>query len=124
MSNPLEDIMGGIVAAADKEMKQTVLYKELSANSSDGVGKILEIYDMASSEVSMTMTSVVKEKYGIKRMDDELYWFIREFPVAIDKLSKEIERTEGHVCCVDKAWSRHLAKFNELVAANQDGEQS
>lgn len=116
MSNPMEDIMNGIVAASKRDREQnSVVYRDLTAVASDDRQAIFDTYDLAATDASIAMSDVIKEKYGIQRMSDDLYWFIREFPVRLDKLSKEIERTEGHVCCVDKAWSRLMTEFDQLV---------
>lgn len=116
MSNPFEEIMNGIVAAAERDRDaNSVVYRDLKAVATDNRQRIFDIYDLAATDASIAMADVIKEKYGIQRMSDDLYWFIREFPVRLDKLSKEIERTEGHVCCVDKAWSRLMSEFDQLV---------
>ena len=122
--NAIKTVLDGIVGMADKEMReQSIAYRDLSAAAKDEPWYIFQVYDMAASDVTIAMYSVIKEKYGITRMSDELYWFIREFPVAIDKLSKKIEKEEGPACCVDKAWSRTLAEFHRLIELNRQEEQ-
>lgn len=119
MANPMEDIMNGIVKAADKDMKEhSIVYRDLSASAKDDRQTIFDIYDLAVSDATIAMSQVIKEKYGIKRISDDLYGFIRDFPSRFHRLSRQIEKDEGPVCCVDKAWSRMMREFDHLVQEN------
>lgn len=118
--NPFAEILGAIADSADKDMKEnSVAYRDLSANKDSDLQTLFDVYDLACNDVVHSMTDVVKEKYGIKRMDDELYYFLRSFSHEFHMLTKHIEETEGRVCCVDKSYSRMMKKFQELVKANQ-----
>lgn len=114
----MTDIMNGIADAFDKETPAAIEYKGLREDSTSSLYEIFSTYEMAAFGHVLTVNKILKQKYGIKRMDDELYHFIVEFPAHVNKLSKEIERDEGHVCCVDKAWSRSMAKLQTLIEAN------
>jgi hypothetical protein len=125
MSSPLEDVMNSLADSFDRDTPSEITYKDfMSANKDSSLYDIFNTYDMASSEPYMVICKIIKQKYGIKHMTDELFWFIREFPVHIDKLSKEIQAKEGMVCCVDKAWSRSLKYLNELIEINVNKEKS
>lgn len=125
MSSPLEDVMNTLADAFDRDTPNEIKYKDiLSADKDSSLYDIFNAYDMASSEPYMIICKIIKQKYGITRMDNELFWFIREFPVYIDKLSDEIKKNEGLVCCVDKAWSRSMKQLNELIENNLNNQKS
>ena len=125
MGNPLEDVMNALAESMDKETPNEITYKDfMAADKESSLYDIFNTFDMASSEPTFIVTKILKQKYGIKRMDDELYWFIREFPVYIDKLERKIEKEEGSVCCVDKAWSRSMKQLKELIDTNVEREKS
>lgn len=124
MSNPLEDIMGSLADAFDKDTPNEITYKDfMSANKDSSLYDIFNTYDMAASEPYMIICKIIKQKYGIIRMDNELFWFIREFPTNLDKMSDRIKEEEGMVCCVDKAWSRSLKKLEKLIQNNLENQQ-
>ncbi len=125
MSNPIEDVMNSLVDSMDRETPDEITYKDfMKANSLSTPYEIFSVYDMAASQPSMIISKMLKRKYGIKYMNDDLYWFIREFPVYIDKMSKRIEEEEGPVCCVDKAWSRAMKKLDKLIAKNIETDEN
>ena len=117
----LHDIIGGIASAAERDMKEnSVVYRELKADANSSFMDIFQYYDLAATDVVLSVVAVIKEKYSIKRIDDELFEFIRDFPSNLHRLSKEIEEKEGWVCCVDKAWSRLAAQFSDLLKDNKE----
>lgn len=119
MSNPIEDVMNGLVDAMDRETPNEITYKDfMKADKDSSAYDILNTYDMAASEPHMIINKIFKQKYKIDRMSDELYWFLREFPIMIDKMSDRIQEEEGSVCCVDKAWSRSMKKLRKLIIAS------
>lgn len=123
MSNPIEDIMNAIVDSADKDRKKhSVVYRDLVATKDSDLQTLFDVYNLSVSDSVHSMVDVVKEKYGITRISNELYRFIKSYPVEFHELSKHIEETEGRVCCVDKAYSRKLAEFKRLVAENIEEE--
>ena len=119
MSNPIEDIMNGLVESMDRETPDVITYKDfMRADKNSMLYDIFSTYDMAASGQYMIISKIMKQKYGIQNMNDDLYWFIREFPVMIDKMSARIQEEEGPVCCVDKAWSRSFKKLRKLIIAS------
>lgn len=119
MSNPIEDIMNGLVASMDAQTPNEITYKDfMRADKNSTAYDILNTYDMAASEPHMILNKIFKQKYGIEKMSDELYWYLREFPVMIDKMSSRIEEEEGPVCCVDKAWERSFKTLKKLILAS------
>jgi hypothetical protein len=114
------NVLQGIAAMADAETPDEITYDTfMKADKNSSAYDIFNTYDMAAGAHVMTVCKIVKQKYDIKRMDDELYFFIAAFPFYLDRLGKEIQKTEGSACCVDKAWSRSMKKFGELIKANQ-----
>lgn len=125
MRNPLEDVMNGIVAASKKDqIENSVVYRDLTANAESDRQTLFSVYELAVGDAVSAMCDVIKDKYGIKRMSNELYEFISSYPHEFRKLSRHIEKTEGRICCVDKAWSRMMATFDELVKDNVAKEES
>lgn len=116
MSNPIEDVMKSLVESMDRETPDKLQYKDfMEADKDSSLYDILNTYDMVSSQPHMVLNKIIKQKYGVEKMSDELYWYLREFPVMIDKMSRRIEEEEGMVCCVDKAWQRSLKKLKKLI---------
>jgi len=116
MGNPIKEVIDGLVASMDAETPDEITYKDfMKADKNSKLYDIMSTYDMASSQPHMTLNKIIKQKYKIDRMSDELYWFLREFPIAIDKMSDRIQEEEGMVCCVDKAWQRSFKKLKKLI---------
>lgn len=119
MGNPIEDVMNSLVDSMDRETPNEITYKDfMKADKDSKLYDILSTYDMASSEPHMILNKIIKQKYKITHMSDELYWYLREFPIMIDKMSNRIEEEEGMVCCVDKAWQRSFKKLKKLIIAS------
>lgn len=112
----MDVVINGLIEAADKDRKDnSIVYRDLLAKADDDRQTIFNVYDLAVGDAVISMSDVIGQKYHIERMSDELYEFIRDFPSRFHKLSKQIERDEGMVCCVDKAWTRLMAEFDDLV---------
>lgn len=123
--NALTDILNGLVDSFDRETPDEITYKDfMKANKDSSDYDLFNTYEMAAFQHVFVMNKIIKQKYGIKRMSDDLYDFILEFPAYIKHLEREIEKAEGSSCCVDKAWTRSMARFKELVEANQAQEKS
>jgi hypothetical protein len=119
MGNPIKEIMDGLVASMDAETPNEITYKDfMKADKDSSLYDILNTYDMASSQPHMILNKIIKQKYNITHMSNELYWYLREFPIMLDKMSDRIEEEEGLVCCVDKAWQRSFKKLKKLIIAS------
>lgn len=117
--NPIKSIIGALVDSQTADMKKhSIVYRDLTATATDDLQTLFDIYDLAMSDVTQSMVAVLKERWNITRMSDELYKYIRDFPHKLHDMSREIEKTEGATCCVDKAWSRLLAELPELILAS------
>ena len=103
----------------DNETPDHLTYKDfMHADKDSKPYDILQTYEMATTGLSMTLSKIIRQKYKITNMSNELYWFLREFPVMIDKMSDRIQEEEGTTCCVDKAWERSFKKMKKLIIAS------
>ena len=114
----LGDLLGGIVALADKERKESDSYKDLFKGSND-MESLLRSLDFKMTDHVLNATKILGEKYGYNELSrekkDEIFWILMALPFLIRQTTKYIERTQGSACCVDKAYYHVAAEIKELL---------
>ncbi len=117
--NVFVELFGAIADASKKEQEEkSVVYRDLKAAKEDSVDHLFSVFDLAASEVTISMADVVQEKYGINRISDDLYNFLSSYNYVFRTLTNKIEKEQGSVCCVDKAYGIMMSHFKKLIESN------
>jgi len=99
----LKSVMEGIIGVAEKERESSDSYKLLFKRSNSMEGLLRNLEEVMTGHV-LNATTVLKEKYGYKKVSDEAYILLLALPFLEHNLVRYIEKTEGPSCSVDKAY--------------------
>lgn len=114
----LSDLLGGIVAAAEKERKASDAYKELFKGSAD-IESLLRGLDLKMTQHVLNATSILDERFDYRKLPnekkDEIFWILMSLPFLIRQTTKYIEKTQGSACCVDKAYYHIANQIREVL---------
>ena len=109
-------VMNAIADAFDKDLESTINYKDLLvADKDSSLYDILNAYEAMVSHYTLIVAKIIRQKYGLATIHDDLYKYILEFPAHLNRLEKEIDKNEGFICSVDKAWTRSIEELKELI---------
>lgn len=122
-NNALDNVLGGILAAADKERQASQSYKDLFEGSAD-VESLLRQTDRNMTRAVLDATKVLDVKFGYSEMPndkrDEIFWLLMALPFLIRQTTKHIEKTQGMSCCVDKAYYHVANQIKEILGSSNE----
>lgn len=96
----LHGVIGSILAAADVARQQDPEYLKLF--DEDSLDGLLRQTENAMMTVALNCTAVLDRKHGIK--GNEVFRLVIGLPLVAHLLEKQIEETQGSVCCTDKTF--------------------
>ena len=111
----LASVIKGILGAADAERKKDPEYKKLF--DSDSMDGLLRKTEMTMTSAALDCMSVLEEKFGYTKIQEETFRLIMGLPLIANLLEKGINTSEGMCCCTDKTYyllCQALRKFQEV----------
>lgn len=117
----LASVLDGIVARSKEERKSSEPWANLWNASENGLRGLLSQADLEMMRIALNTCDIIKEKFEINQISDELFDLIKALPFAMHYVEKEITAEEGFSCCVDK--TRHVYYEKVLAAINAIKEQ-
>lgn len=100
--NSLETVVLSILERSDAERRESEPWKDLFRASEGGLEGIIYDADHKLMEIVLTTTDVISQKFGV-RCSNRLFNLVKAIPFALNRVSDEIEESQGHVCHADKA---------------------
>lgn len=98
----LGQLMNSLVDAANAEREKTEAYKDMFTAGKKGHEGLLSHLQSKMIENVLDACNVLEKKYG--RLGNEVFYFLMALPYLENKLIDHIQKTEGSVCSVDKAY--------------------
>lgn len=124
----LKEIFTKMVNRARAEAKTTPAWQGLWEASEGGLQSTLNEANHQIRQIIMNLSDVIKTRFEIESLNQELYDLLYLMPYAMNKLKEAIREEEGHTCCADK--TRHtyylmvLDEINKLRKRSEVGEDS
>lgn len=119
MSNPIEEIVSGIIEAADEAREQSEPYKDLFESTDDLESLVYHLNHKMDAHV-LNACKVLKEKLGYSSIPDEAFYILLATPILIAKVQKHIAATQGRSCCADKARYHVASLLREALPASTE----
>jgi hypothetical protein len=102
-SRGLAEVLGSLMARAHAERTASEPWNALWQASEGGLEGLLSEAERRTSDVLMSLSDVINERFGIARTSPRLHDLIRALPFALRELQEGISREHGFSCCGDKA---------------------
>lgn len=112
----LETVMNSLLEQAKIARQNEDTYKDMFEASKYGLRGLLDKLDHEMTSLVLDAVQVINDKTG-KNVDNETFYLMMALPFLRDKLERDIQQKEGHVCSVDKA--RELVY--QIVLRNLEG---
>jgi hypothetical protein len=116
----LQQIVDHLSRQADNQRKQSEPWKDLWQASEKGLYATLRKAGDQMLSIGLTASDVIKERFGIPKLSEKMWWLILAMPYATKGLRNYIQKQEGPSCCVDKTWHLYeqamVAEINKLRA--------
>jgi hypothetical protein len=104
----LKETITSIFEVIQKERKEDPEYRDLFKKSISGDSLLSEM-NFKMEGIVLNGCEILTEKFGYKKINDNLYCFLLALPLINHLLENRIIESEGPACCVDKT-SYLLAK--------------
>lgn len=101
IENTIKEVIN--VLAQDGWLVDEIPYKELS--ECETIASLVSLAEHKMSLIVLMINKLLEEKF-ITKLDNERFEYLQSLCFNASKLEKQIQRTEGSVCCVDKTHSR------------------
>lgn len=111
----LSEVVDGILQRADEERQKSEPYKNLWEASEKNLTSLLSEACHQMDFVVIDTLEVIKKRFNISRISDEVYNLIKLLPFAMSILRENIKDKEGHSCCADKALEIYCQKLLEEI---------
>jgi hypothetical protein len=100
---PLEEVMNGLMEAADEERKSSEPYKKMfkAGSSLTGLFRQLEHEGMTHA---LNAADIYANKLKGEATEREALEFMLAVPYLAFKLEQHIQEIQGRTCCVDKTF--------------------
>jgi hypothetical protein len=121
----LGEVITGLAARFDEQRRQSDPWKELFAASEGGLRGLLSEAQHKTNSIILDLSSVIQEKFGLKRTSRKLYDLLKALPFAMNQLRDHIQTEDSHSCCADKArmiyYEEVLAEIKRIQAEQDNG---
>lgn len=101
-SKELEQLLESLVVAATTEREKSESYKDMFEAGKEGHEGLLRNLQSKMTDNVLDACTVLEKKYG--RLGNDVFYFLMALPYLENKLIDHIQKTEGSVCSVDKAY--------------------
>lgn len=116
----LATVIEHMCSVARSEAQKTEPWKNLFASSEHGLQGLLSETQHQMNAVVHNTIDVIKQKFEIKRVSNELYDLIKLLPYAGAALRESITKEQGNCCCADKTrriyYEQVLAEIEKIKA--------